>query len=109
MIDQLRTYQPNPASEALKVLQADMNQTYVKLTRRSMIYNAIRAAGADGELHEKEIEATYAFAKHLDVTEEQVQQVHDLYKEEQQMREKRIAILFPEGFGALLNAFKEKQ
>ena len=73
-----------------------------------MIYNAIRAAGADGELHSKEIEAIYSFAKCLDVTEEQVREVQDLYEEEQKMREKRIAILFPKGFEAILNTFDEK-
>ena len=86
-----------------------MNQNYVKLTRRSMIYNAIRAAGADGELHEKEIKTIYDFAKYLDVTDEQVREVQDLYEEEQKMREKRAAVLFPNGFGAVLKAFDEQK
>ena len=71
-----------------------------------MIYNAIRAAGADGDLHEKEVEAIYELGKNLDVTPEQVRQVQDLYEEEQKMREKRIALLFPNGFEAVLEAFE---
>ena len=109
MIDELQAYQPSSSSETFKALQTDIDQNYVKLTRRSIIYNAIRAAGADGDLHAKEIEAIYDFAKNLDVTAEQVREVQDLYEEEQKLRKKRIAILFPNGFEAVLNAFEEKK
>jgi hypothetical protein len=109
LINELRTYQPGPDTKIFQTLLADHNQDYVKLTRRSIIYNAIRAAGADGELHEKEIKAIYDLAKHLEVTPEQVRQVQDLYEEEQQMREKRIKILFPQGFETVLNAFDQQK
>ncbi len=109
MVDELRTYQPSSNTEAFKVLQSHMDQNYVKLTRRSMIYNALRAAGADGVLNKAELEAIYDFAKHLDVTAEQVRQVQDLYEEEQKMREKRMAILFPHGFDTVLKAFDEQK
>jgi len=108
VIDELRAYQAGTDSDVFKRLVADVDKNYVKMTRRSIIYNAIRAAGADGVLHKKEVEAIYDLAKHLDVTAEQVRQVQDLYEEEQKMREKRIAILFPQGFDALLNAFDER-
>ena len=107
VVDELRTYQPSSVAETFKVLQAHLHENYVKLTKRSMIYNAIRAAGADGVLHPKEIEAIYSFAKFLDVSDKQVREVQALYEEEQRMREKRIAILFPHGFEAVINAFDE--
>ncbi len=109
VINELRAYQAGPNTNVFQNLLADRDQDYVKLTRRSIIYNAIRAAGADGELHKKEIEAVYEFAKRVDVTPEQVREVQDLYEEEQQMREKRIKILFPQGFETVLNAFDQQK
>ncbi len=108
VINELRTYQPGLNTEMFKKLSVDRDQDYVKLTRRSIIYNAIRACGADGVLHEKEIRTIYDLAKNIDVTPEQVKQVQELYEEEQKMRENRIAILFPDGFGTAIDAFEQK-
>jgi hypothetical protein len=109
LINELRAYQPGSNTEMFKKLLEDRDKDYVKLTRRSIIYNSIRASGADGVLHEKELQAIYDLAKNIDVTPEQVKEVQELYEEEQKMRENRIAILFPDGFGTAVDAFEQQK
>ncbi|CAF1480944.1 unnamed protein product [Rotaria sp. Silwood1] len=45
--------------------------------------DGFRAAGADGELYPKELEAIYALGKVLGAEEDQIKQLYELYTEEQ--------------------------
>ena len=65
--------------------------------RRSIIYVAIQACSADGEYHQEEREKIHAMAKSLGMEEDVVNQIEEICIEEAKMREKRIALLFPEG------------
>jgi hypothetical protein len=43
------------------------------------------------------------------VTPSEVREVQDLYEEEQKLREKRIAVLFPQGLDTVLDAFEQQK
>jgi len=107
-IKELETYTPEQSKEGVKMLETDMDHDYVKLSRLSLIYNAFRAAGADGEIHEKEAEAIAALGTKLSVTEKQIQQVRALYDDDVKLRQKRAATLVPKQLTAVLNAMKQK-
>ncbi|UJR30816.1 hypothetical protein I4U23_018334 [Adineta vaga] len=96
-IDQLQNYQPKGMSDVLKIFTLENGHAHAKYGQLSMIYDAFRAAGSDGELHPKEIEAIYALGKVLGASEEQMKQLHEVYEEEQRIRRKRLSILFPQG------------
>lgn len=104
IIDELETYQPVLNSEFFPNILSDHDQNDVKL---SLVYNAIRAIGSDGDFNEEQFQSIYHLAKYLDITHQQVQQLQHLYQEEQQIRQKRIKILFPQGFDSALSAFDE--
>ena len=83
--------------ETLEIFKLESGSAHAKYGLLCMIYDAIRAAGADGELHPKELEAIYALGKVLGATEEQIKQLHDVYIKEQQVRRERFSIIFPQG------------
>ncbi|MDY7014335.1 MAG: hypothetical protein SVX43_12190 [Cyanobacteriota bacterium] len=66
-------------------------------SHRSIIYVAIQACTADGEYHPGEREQIHKMAESLGVAENVVNQIEELCVEEAKMREKRIALIFPEG------------
>ena len=106
MIEQLEKYDPVHAKEGAQILEEKIDADYVKLSRLSLIYNALRAAGAD-ELDEKEAEAIRTFGKKLGATEEQIRGVRALYNEDTQLRKKRAAVLVPKSLDTVLNEFKK--
>ncbi len=89
----------------MKTFFQNADLPYVKKIGRSVIYNGLRASAADGELHAKELEAIYALAKTLGITEEQVQKIQSLCDEEAKLRQKRLQVLFPESFDDTINEF----
>jgi len=72
----------------------------------TLIYDGYRAAAADGELHPKEVEAINNLGRKLGITEEQLKQIHDLFVEEIQLRQKRVQLLFPKGADVALEKLK---
>ena len=96
-IDQLQNYEPQGLGETLQVFKVESGGAHAKHGLLCMLYDAFRAAGADGTLHAKELEAIFALGKTLGATEEELKQLHDVYNEEQQVRRKRLAIIFPQG------------
>ena len=86
----------------------DTDMEYVKKARFSILYYGIRAASADGELHAKERDAVSKLAKRLDVSDEELQQIHLFVDEENKLIEKRAKIIFPDGLDVLLKVYDEK-
>lgn len=106
VILQIAKYDPTRDKEGIQILQSDMDEDYVKLSRLSLIYNAFRAAGADGEIHEKQAEAISALGRRLGATIEEIQKVRLLYDEEIQLRKKRAAVLVPKRLNTVLSELK---
>ncbi len=107
VIEQLKAYHPVRAREGVQILESKIDQDYVKLSRLSMIYNAFRAAGADGELPEKEVEAIAALGKKLGATDKEIEQVRALYDDDEKLRKKRASVLTPQSLDTVLNEFKK--
>ncbi len=64
---------------------------------RVVIYMALQACAADGELHPLEIAAIIKMGGLLGVSEPVVRQLKAVFEEERAVREKRIRIAFPDG------------
>lgn len=65
--------------------------------RRAIIYVAIQACAADREYHPDEQAKVRQMAKYLGIEEDVVNQIEEICISEAKMREKRIAVMFPEG------------
>jgi hypothetical protein len=92
LLDKLQKYQPNsPECE-------NFDRPHVKKTQMGLVYNLFRTLGADHEINPNELNIIYRMAEKLGVTKDKVQEIHDLYNEEEKLRRKRAALLFPHGF-----------
>jgi uncharacterized membrane protein YebE (DUF533 family) len=69
-----------------------------RMAQRVCIYDAIRACGADGDLHPDEIATVRSMAARLGVPDEVVDEFIALYKEEQDLKARRVQAVFPGGF-----------
>ncbi len=69
----------------------------VKMSKRNIILDAIRACAADGELHPGEMKAIRKMAHVVGVDDWATEQLLHLYLEEQALKAKRIALIFPDG------------
>ncbi|NEO42235.1 MAG: DUF533 domain-containing protein [Moorea sp. SIOASIH] len=65
--------------------------------RRAIIYIAIKAAASDAEYAEGEKATIRKMAKAIDISEEVVKEIEDLYLEEERIKQKRISLCLPEG------------
>mmetsp|Transcript_5539 Transcript_5539/g.9918 ORF Transcript_5539/g.9918 Transcript_5539/m.9918 type:complete len:183 (-) Transcript_5539:150-698(-) len=72
-----------------------------------ILHAAITAAFVDG-LADGEVAATLAIAKEMGVSEDKVQSLIDLVKEEDALHKKRIKVLFPTGHPCLMRKFMPK-
>mmetsp|Transcript_32382 Transcript_32382/g.59419 ORF Transcript_32382/g.59419 Transcript_32382/m.59419 type:complete len:181 (+) Transcript_32382:309-851(+) len=72
----------------------------LKNTAKQVIYDGIRAATQDG-LHKKEISAIEGVAEELGVKGGELAKIFDLVKRENDLKEQRIKILFPDGHACL--------
>jgi uncharacterized tellurite resistance protein B-like protein len=70
----------------------------------ALIYDGFRAAAADGPIKPREIDAISAVAKYLGMPDAKFQELLALYKEEEELRQKRIAFLFPKSYGETIKA-----
>ncbi|CAF2881802.1 unnamed protein product [Rotaria sp. Silwood2] len=71
VIDKLQTYQHKGMDSVLATFHAESGHSNGIHRQLSLIYDGFRAAGADGELHPKEVEAIHELAKALGVGEAQ--------------------------------------
>ncbi len=93
---------PGSTVEALQGYGAD--EDVVEILERNMpvaetwgrvaVFDAIRASGADEEYNDDEKEAVRRVATRLGVSEDVVSALESLYLEEQELKRKRIALVF---------------
>ncbi len=79
-------------SGSFEELFAEGTQAFVQ---RVCIYDAIRASGSDGDLAPGEIAAIKSMAARLDVSDEIVDELVQLYRDEQELKTRRMALAFP--------------
>ncbi|MEB3341881.1 hypothetical protein [Okeania sp.] len=92
LLKELETY---PANEDISQVVTDAS--VVSKGRRAVIYFAIKAASADQEYAEGEKATVRKMAKAIDISEEVVQEIEALCVEEEQVKQKRIALCLPDG------------
>lgn len=94
LLEKLETYEAN---DDLAELLANSSDRIKNLVQRDIVYQAIKASAAEGDYSEQEHEKICQMAQLLGVTSEVVEQLVELHKEEELLREKRIKLIFPNG------------
>ncbi|NER25240.1 MAG: DUF533 domain-containing protein [Symploca sp. SIO1B1] len=92
LLKELETY---PANE--DILEVVTRAPATNKSRRAAIYFAVRAAASDKTYTEGEKASVRKLAQAIGISEELVNEIEDLCLEEQRLKEKRIALCFPEG------------
>lgn len=94
LLEKLDTYEAN---DDLAELLANSSDRIKNLVQRDIVYQAIKVAAADDDYSETEHEKICQMAKLLGVTSDVVDQLVELHKEEEQLRQKRIKLIYPNG------------
>lgn len=94
VLKKLETYEAN---DDLAELLANSSERIKNLVQVDVVYQAVKASAADGELSKPEQEKISQMAQLLGVSSEVVEQLVELHKEEEQLRQKRIKLLYPNG------------
>jgi len=95
VIEVLRDY---PATEdVIQLLESAPWGAAVKRNSRSVVFDSIRAASADGEFQPRERAAVERLAISIGLTSQDVEELEAAYKEEQHAVEKRLQLMFPDG------------
>ena len=66
-------------------------------SRRYLVYDAITACSADAEYSDRERATVAKMAAKLGISTDVVKQIEEICMEEAKLREKRLALMYPEG------------
>lgn len=95
---------PDSLVEVLKSYEATEDiEKVISLTvesdgsRRYLVYDAIKACSADGEYSDPERATVAKMAAKLGISTDLVKQIEQICIEEAKLREKRLALMYPEG------------
>jgi hypothetical protein len=102
-LDHLKDYKLN-SEDSTTPFNSESTLKVAEHFRADLIYNGLRAAAADGALKQREIDAIAALAKKMGINDEKFQAILGIYKEEEEERQKRIALLFPKSYGEAMKA-----
>lgn len=92
LIEEIKSYEATEDIETVISLGVESNGS-----RRYLVYEAIQACSADGEYSELERATIIKMAAKLGISEDVVQQIEEIYIEEMKLREKRQALMYPDG------------
>jgi uncharacterized tellurite resistance protein B-like protein len=92
LLEMLETYEPS--DDDWKQL-LDLQRSFIELSKYPLIYDAFHAAAADSELHEEERKAIWELGKELGVDEATIEKIAQLYADEMELKNRRIALLYP--------------
>ncbi|CAF2744472.1 unnamed protein product [Rotaria sp. Silwood2] len=102
-LDVLKQYKIG-SEDTTAIFNDDSKLKTAEHLQAELIYDGFRAAAADGELKTREIDSICALAKKLGMTDEKFQALLELYRQEEEHRQKRIALLFPKNYGQAIKA-----
>lgn len=91
-VDTLRAYEGD--EDVVDILERNM--PVAETWGRVAVFDAIRASGADEEYNDQERETVRRVATRLGVDEDVVADLEALYREEQDLKRKRIGLVFGE-------------
>lgn len=92
LIEEMKTYE---ATEDIAEVIARTSHT--TKTKRAPIYFAIKACLADNQYHEGEQAAVREMAKAIGISEDELKQLEAICASEEELKEKRVQLLFPDG------------
>ncbi len=92
LLEMLETYEPSD-DDWKKLL--DLQSSFIELSKYPLIYDAFHAAAADSELHEAERKAIWELGKEIGVDEPTIEKIAQLYADEMELKNRRIALLYP--------------
>ena len=93
IVEQLKDYE---AKDELNSLLAGGVETATGAPR-SLIYNAIRACMADGELSDAELATIQTAASIMNVPEDVLEELKEIVLQQAKLRERRLELVFPQG------------
>ena len=102
MLEELQTYQGGLMENI-----ASLDLPHIRKTRMGIIYNLFRIFGIEHEISPKELKLIHNFGHRLDVTKDQINQIKDLFEEEDKLRQRRAQLLFPKGFDDALVEYQK--
>jgi len=76
---------------------ADLLAPMGKHVPRLLIYDALRACASDGDLKPHELSTIKASARKLDIPEQEVDALRAIVEEEEALKRRKIAAVFPQG------------
>ncbi|GET44404.1 TerB family tellurite resistance protein [Microseira wollei] len=97
LIEELKNYSADEDVE-----QVIASHPFSDQGRRTLIYTAIQACGADGEYNEAEKACIRKIAALLKVSEDVVKEIEELCEQEKAQFQKRIKLLYPDGHPLLV-------
>ena len=92
LLEELETY---PANEDISQLVA--NTLATNKSKGAVVYFAIKASASDGEYNDAEKKAVRESAAAMGISEDVVKKIEDLHAREEQIKQERIDLCFPEG------------
>ncbi|UJR29847.1 hypothetical protein I4U23_017390 [Adineta vaga] len=75
----------------------DVRPTFAHEVSRAIIFEAIQAASADGDLHKEERNAVYRLGRSMKLEDSEIEQIEKLVETETAHRNKVVDTLFPKG------------
>ncbi|CAF0978022.1 unnamed protein product [Rotaria sordida] len=102
-LDALKQYKIG-SEDTTAVFNNDSKLKIAEHFQAELIYDGFRAASADGALKTREIDSISALAKKLGMTDEKFQELLELYRQEEEHRQKRIELLFPKTYAEAIKA-----
>lgn len=93
LVEELRIY---PADEDIIAVLSTHEMVHQTSTR-SLVFDAIRACAADGELAADEVNTIYKMAGRLNISSDTVAQLLAQHHQEELIRRKRLELVFPGG------------
>jgi hypothetical protein len=89
---------PSKAAAELPARLAAFRKTPAgQVSCRGLVYDCIRAAGADKAYHDKESTRVHQLGEAVGVSREVTKQIEEVYAAEQAAKKERLALLFPQG------------
>lgn len=97
-MDRLETYQPNSS-----MTDQEFRLPHIQKTRTGIIYNLLRMFSFDQE----KCKVIFTIGKKLGLVEKQIEEIQNFFDEEEFLRRKRAAVLFPSGFNDILQEYEK--
>ena len=92
LVEELKTYEATEDIETVISVAVEADGS-----RRYLVYEAIKACSADGEYSSPERATVAKMAAKLGISDDVVKQIEEICIEEAKLREKRLALMYPEG------------